>query len=206
VETTRKLLDWIGSAPAWLTHLGSLLGATGGVYAWLLSRRDKSLEQRRALENEWFRVLIFEQVLPPLLEFLNQQRSAFAAIAGDPARRHVPVAYDTAKDAFKSAMTSVQRRVLVVRVISSEKYDEVVGILDEMDDAVTVHCAANSGFSVVGHADLQAFSKLEARLSALTVELFSSLKELHAHIQTRPGWGRRGWRKISAFGRWVVGP
>jgi hypothetical protein len=200
VETIRRLLDWIGDAPSWLTHIGSLLGAIGGVYAWVVSRRDKSIEQRRALENEWFRVLIFDQVLPPLLEFLSQQRSAFAAIAGNQARRHVPAEYDAELQVFKSAKASTQRLLLVVRVISSEKYEEVIGLLDEMDDAVTVHCAANSGFSVAGYNDFKEFRKLEARLSALTVELFTTLKNLHTQMHDVPGFWRRSWHRFRARG------
>jgi len=192
----KSFLDWIGHAPAWLTQFGSALGAAGGVYAWIVSRRDKSLEQQRALDNDWFRVLIFEQALPPTLLFLTQQRASFAAIAGDPARRHVPAQYDVALQAFKQSMVVLQRTVLVVQVLSPETYEDAVEILDEMDDAVTVHCAANSGFSVEGHADFKSFANVDRRMSELTVELFSSLRELHADLQERPTLWQRTWSWI----------
>jgi len=186
-----SLLEWIGHAPAWVSNIASALGFAGGVYAWFVSRRDKSLEHRRALDNEWFRVLVFEQVLPPLITFLNEQRAVFGAIAADPARRNVPAQYDSALQAFKAAKVGLQRTVLAVQVISPPKYDDLIGVLDEMDDAVTVHCAANSGYPVEGHRNVRQFSDLERRLSRLTVELFSSLRELHARMQDHPSVWRR---------------
>jgi hypothetical protein len=185
------LLEWLGHAPKWFAPLLSILGVGGALSTWVISRRDRSHDLRRALQNEWFRVLVFEQALPPVLAFLNEQRSVFAALTMDSSRRNIPAEYDAVLKGFKVAASLLQRRLLVIEVISATVYQEVLGILDEIDDVLTVHCAANSGFSVSGHADLKDYSKVDLCVSKLTVELFEHFKALHQQTCARQTlWSR----------------
>jgi hypothetical protein len=177
-----SVLDWIGRAPSWFAPLLSIGGILGGLAAWIISRRDRRSDVRRALESEWFRVLVFGEIVPHLLKFLSEQRAVFGSIFVDPKRRHVPNEYKNALNLFKESKGAVQRRLLLVRVISDDKYDEVISVVDEIDDAITLHCAANTGFPMKGQRDFKDFPKLDAEIALLSVQLFNHIKLMHRSV------------------------
>jgi hypothetical protein len=133
--------DWFVHPPAWITWL-SLVGGVSA-FVWRLwefevSRFDRGNDQRIACDAFWYESIIVPRIVEPLLDFLSQQHEKQQLLANDSSTD--VNRFTNFNRQFQEAYSQIASRIRVLQVISQSTHSEIMKRLDELEDAVTVHC------------------------------------------------------------------
>lgn len=133
--------DWLAHPPAWITWL-SLAGGVSA-FVWRLwefgvSRFDRGNDQRIACDAFWYESIIVPRIVEPLLDFLTQQHDKLQLLANGSSTGVDP--FTSFNREFQDAYSHIATRIRILQVISQSTHSEIMKRLDELEDAVTVHC------------------------------------------------------------------
>jgi hypothetical protein len=180
--------DWFFNSPDWLTWL-SLAGAVGA-FGWRLvefgtSRRDRTTDLQIATEAYWYDAIVIDQVLKPLLAFIETQSTAVAAIPAavtvGPGNSDPYLAYQTK---YQKDYNTLAARLLLLRVVSVSAHADLMTRLDELEDTVATICDEGSARAHGALSSRKRSRPLPEELSDGLIACVGILIALHASMHS----------------------
>jgi hypothetical protein len=186
---SKSTFEWISNPPAWVTWLslgGGLSAFLWHLYEYVTDRRDRDADLRRETDAYWYDAIVIEQILGPLLEFLQTQSvkfdsigrsSAPAAGPGDPFRQYL--------DAYQERYAALACKIRLLQVVSKVVYEDLMKRLDDLEDSIAIICYENSR-AIEGAQLTRGRSRtISDTLSDAQVDCVSLLRELHARMHAQ---------------------
>ncbi len=190
-NTTNKIdgNKWLPSPSPWILWV-TVFVALGTfvlrLYNYIVERRDKSRDRKISIEDEfWYRGVILPTCLEPLLQFVLVQSDKLHNLNNRflNSDENKNAEYKTYLDQFQKEKRSLENRSIVLEVISEEAYASVTKELDDLEDAVTTHCAFNSlGTNPVDGKSYDKFTVTEERFFIFLRDVYKTLVQEHGNI------------------------
>jgi len=170
----------------WITVFVAFFTFIWRIYAFIVGRRDRSYERNISIEDEyWYRGVILPTCLEPLLLFVLDQSDKLQHL-----NNRFSVGSDSKGDEYKSYLEQFQKekrslvnRSIVLEVISSDVYSSVAQLFDDLEDAVTEHCAISSlGSDSVDDTRYEKYIVTEERFFTFLRDVYQIFVDQHRQI------------------------
>jgi hypothetical protein len=140
---TSSLEEWFSDPPGWVTWLSLAGGLTAFIwklYEFIVSRVDREKDQRIACDAFWYESIVVPRIVEPLIDFLGQRQEALRILHGTaPAD-----AFTKYKNEYQEKYNDLAARMSLLQVISNSTHSAIMERLNELEDAITVHCYDSS--------------------------------------------------------------
>jgi len=169
--------DWFSHPPGWITWL-SLVGGLGAflwkLYEFVVSRVDREKDQRIACDAFWYESIVVPRIVEPLIDFLARQQEELRVLHGAASAD----AFTKYQNEYQEKYNDLAARMSLLQVISNPTHTAIMEHLNELEDAITVHCYDSSR---TGDAkpNRRKSPDMNGRFSDAMNFCITKLKELH---------------------------
>lgn len=190
----------------WLTVIVAGSGLLWNISSFLLSAASKERARRADMRDDfWFRAIINPICLEPLLNFLidtaDELNKMNTENGGQQANTEIKE-YDTFLDNFKNRKDRLISRFLITKVLDFLTYESITKDLDELDDAITTHCAYKSlGSAVLPDEQYSRHAVTDEKIYSTGARILDALIALREKRSRRAG---NSW--IPVFRQTHAGP
>ena len=175
--------SWLSNPPGWITWL-SLAGGMGAfiwrLIEWRTARRDRSHDLRVEADSFWYNAIVLDQILRPLITFLQTHNAALTAAA---------INAKIGKDPLTPCLTAFQKesdelfsRISLLQVLSDTSHKKLLATLEKLDDSLTSTCYHATQELKNGKPAARYARKLTELFLLAQTESVRELRDLHKRL------------------------